>query len=100
MFNITLAKLQCNPDIRGKVMAIQGKYLLEAIEIKYWGEGYNQDGNNEIRKILMEVCDGPYFTLSRPTRSQHTAHNGLPISTPLSVRSQHVAHNSPLPSTP
>ena len=82
LFNITLVKLECNPDIRNMLMATKGNYLLEATPIKYWGEGANQDGSNEFGKILMDIRDGPYFSTPWPKSSQSTAPKMLQSSRP------------------
>ena len=66
LYDIALAKLECNPDIKAKLMTTKGMYLLEATPIYYWGEGQNGKGRNTFGKILMQIRDGPLSQMSPP----------------------------------
>ena len=57
MYDIALAKLRCNPDIKGKLLQTKGMYLLEDTPISFWGRGPDGNGRNTMGKILMDIRD-------------------------------------------
>ena len=88
LYDIVLAKLECNPDIREMLMTTKEKYLLEGTPTWYWGEGFNGTGRNEMGKILMHIRDGPYSKPEPPRTHPVTSIERQPAKVLLLGNSQ------------